>query len=675
MKPAPLPDNEAQRLARLRALTVLDSPPEALFDAFTRLAASIAGTPIALVSLIDAERQWFKSQVGLPGVSGTPRELAFCAHAILDNALMEVSDTLADTRFADNPLVTGEPGIRFYAGAPITLADGSRMGTLCVIDRQPRQLDTAQRSLLVELAAAVSRALELRERSVVSALATRSAHEAELTGHLRELNSVLDLLPVAVTVWDRDQRNTYANEQARRQTGTLVPLVPGTPLAHSIGAAAVAAQVAQHEAVLQGEPQTFEIQVPHDDGLHDERVQLLPWRDGDGAIAGHVALVEDVTAERAVRAARKAIEQSERKFHTLADASPLGVFHTDADGLCTYSNERWQQIYGLALAESLGEGWSRMLHPDDRAAVSTAWQRSATSGAAFAMDFRILRPDGKVCHVRSWARPLRNAEGAIDGFVGVVDDVTALHTALGQLRESEAQVNALDSLLAERSEMLQVLAHEVRQPLNNASAALQSAAAVLAGHGQHEALARLARAQQVMASVQASVNNTLAAATVLADGTPPTLGDVDIDTLINVTLRDLADAERARVQVQRATATRTATMDMSLMRLALRNVLANALAHSPPDHGVVLRIADSDEPLALLIDVIDRGPGIDPALLPRRLFEQGVRGRGSDARPGHGLGLYIVRRVLELHSGQAEVLETGPAGTVMRLAISQAQAS
>jgi len=116
--PAAWPSNERERMARLHALSVLDTAAEPLFDALTQAAMALAVVPIALISLIDTQRQWFKSNLGMGDVEQTPRDLAFCAHAILSDELMEVPDALADPRFADNPLVTGAPGIRFYAGAP-----------------------------------------------------------------------------------------------------------------------------------------------------------------------------------------------------------------------------------------------------------------------------------------------------------------------------------------------------------------------------------------------------------------------------------------------------------------------------------------------------------------------------------------------------------------------------
>ncbi len=161
MTPAPIPDREAERLAALARYAILDTAPEAEFDDFTVLASQICGAPIALISLVDAGRQWFKSRVGL-GAAETPREVAFCAHAILGDILFEVPDTKADARFADNPLVSGAPHVRFYAGMPLTTPDGHNVGTLCVIDREARKLDARQREALMRLGRQVVRQLELR---------------------------------------------------------------------------------------------------------------------------------------------------------------------------------------------------------------------------------------------------------------------------------------------------------------------------------------------------------------------------------------------------------------------------------------------------------------------------------------------------------------------------------
>lgn len=154
-----VPAHEAARLAKLHSLDILDSPPDAALDAIVAAASEMVGVPIALVSLVDAERQWFKSRVGLEARE-TPRELAFCAHAIHGHEIFEVSDSRQDERFAKNPLVTGAPNVVFYAGAPLLTSDGHAIGTLCVIDQQPRQLIDSQRRALVHLGRAVTLLLE-----------------------------------------------------------------------------------------------------------------------------------------------------------------------------------------------------------------------------------------------------------------------------------------------------------------------------------------------------------------------------------------------------------------------------------------------------------------------------------------------------------------------------------
>lgn len=164
-QPAPLPANEQERIACLNSFGVLDTDPEQCFDELTRLAATICETPIALVSLVDPTRQWFKATFGIEAKE-TCRDIAFCAHTLLENHVMMVEDASLDDRFKNNPLVTGEPGIRFYAGAPLTTPDNLNLGTLCVIDRVARTLTEDQKT-----------ALEILSRQVVAQLMLRKSIE------------------------------------------------------------------------------------------------------------------------------------------------------------------------------------------------------------------------------------------------------------------------------------------------------------------------------------------------------------------------------------------------------------------------------------------------------------------------------------------------------------------
>lgn len=184
---APLPPNETTRLAALHRYRILDTPAEQSFDDFAFLASTLCGTPIALMTLVDTDRQWFKARVGLAATE-TPREHAFCAHAILGSEVMVIPDATADARFSQNPLVTSEPHIRFYAGAPLIDLEGNGLGTLCVIDRERRPLTADQSQTLQTL-------LQTLARQIISQLEFRRT-ASDLAAALSELKTLHGLLPI-----------------------------------------------------------------------------------------------------------------------------------------------------------------------------------------------------------------------------------------------------------------------------------------------------------------------------------------------------------------------------------------------------------------------------------------------------------------------------------------------
>jgi len=188
MKPAPIPRNEAQRIKVLWQYEILDTVPEEVFDDLTELAARICEAPIALITLVDENRQWFKSKVGVT-INETSRDISFCGHAIEQSDLFIIPDATLDKRFAKNPLVTSDPKIRFYAGAPLITPDGHALGTLCVIDKVPRELSEDQKQALRVLARHVMTQLELRRHSRELA----RAHEAhgELRSELKKAQTEL----------------------------------------------------------------------------------------------------------------------------------------------------------------------------------------------------------------------------------------------------------------------------------------------------------------------------------------------------------------------------------------------------------------------------------------------------------------------------------------------------
>lgn len=307
----PIPD-EARRIAQLRSLGVLDSLPEEAFDHITALASAICETPIALISLVDENRQWFKSRVGLDAVQ-TPREVAFCAHAIhTPDQVMVVENAELDRRFHDNPLVIGHPDIRFYAGAPIVSGDGHALGTVCVIDRRSRTISEAQQSSLQSLAKLVMTLIEhdAQRRAQEAERAKAVARESEIQAALTAAG--LDLLSFV----DADYRYRYVNRcyldyWARSESeiiGRRIPELMGERLFQEVVKGhfdhALAGQEVAYEALIDF-PGT---------GPRTVQVSYLPVRSASGEVSGVVVRAHDIEKlrQREVRL-QATVEQLEHK--------------------------------------------------------------------------------------------------------------------------------------------------------------------------------------------------------------------------------------------------------------------------------------------------------------------------------------------------------------------------
>ncbi|HET8746650.1 MAG TPA: PAS domain-containing protein [Ramlibacter sp.] len=285
----PLPDaDEAARLGALERLGVLDTPAEGLLDSLARSAAAACGTPVALVTLIDQDRLWIKAQAGLEGFAEFPRASALSTTVLAERGYVEIPDARLDPRTREKDCVWGPPHFVFYAGAPLATPEGHVVGSLCVLDREPRPgLAPAQRAALEELARATMQALLLRQ--------------------------------------------------------------------------------AAHRTVL---------------------------------------------------------SSSERMFRELSECCPVGIFHTDAQGRCVYTNPQWQQLFGLSLEESLGNGWMRRIHPEDQEGLVRDWQATAASGGSFDHGFRVVHSDGKVLHLRARGRAVALPGGSAGGYIGSLIDVS-----------------------------------------------------------------------------------------------------------------------------------------------------------------------------------------------------------------------------------------------------------
>ena len=209
MQPSSLKNSEIDRLSVLYDTNLLDTPTESAFDAITGVITRLLGMPMSFICLIDSERVWFKSAIGIDGVSEIPRNVGFCPHAIMQDGIFEVKNATTDVRFKNSPLVTDAPNAQYYAGAPLITSDGYALGTLCVMDYQPRELDTEQKELLQNLASTATALIE----------AKRIKEIKRLSIHYR-LGDIVEISPHEIYLIDADSKKiNYANRAAQLNLG------------------------------------------------------------------------------------------------------------------------------------------------------------------------------------------------------------------------------------------------------------------------------------------------------------------------------------------------------------------------------------------------------------------------------------------------------------------------
>ncbi len=354
------------------------------------------------------------------------------------------------------------------------------------------------------------------------------------------------------------------------------------------------------------------------------------------------------------------------------DRVPSMLAYWDRDQRCRFANQAYSTWFGRAPDWVVGRTMLDLLGPELHA-MNLPHILGALAGEEQHFERIVPGPGGQKRHSLASYLP-HVVDGRVEGFFVQVTEVTRLKEAEAALLHEktlrlhmQAHAREQQALLRERGEMLDLIAHEVRQPLHNAAAVLQQAAGTLAGDPRTQQA--LARAQAVLVQVTASVDNTLAVAGLVARSEGVRRVRTDLDLLLAIAVGDIAAGQRTRVRVHHRDGPLGAAVDSGLMRLALRNLIGNALRYSPESSPVTVETGTGPEPGSVVVDVADQGRGIEPELLPR-LFERGARGRpAGGATSGHGLGLYIARRVMELHGGRVELLRNTPQGVTMRLLI------
>ncbi|MEQ6889088.1 GAF domain-containing protein [Halomonas sp. CS7] len=721
----PVPENDTDRLAALAALDVLDSAPDAGFDQLVELAQELFEVPIALVSLVAEDRQWFKACVGLE-VRETSREVSFCGHAVADQQPLVVPDACEDVRFQDNPLVTGEPGIRFYAGHPLFPDGEHAVGTLCLIDTRPRKFSARERRLLGRLASQVEALLrkhqlrvkqEAQQRELVTLNLRLSEAGDRLAKERQLLRAVLDGSRDPIYARSRSGRYLAAN------TACLLLLEGTSDTAVGEGAPRLPAEVqarldaAEAEVIASGAPQ--QVSLPPLQGRHHD-LQLGPLSDEDGNIGGVVGVARDTT--EAVRQARLI-----RVLHRgITDYQALMSGHQLWDFLMEALRELTDSEYALIgeVIEDAGRpalkihaitdlSWneeSRQLMERLRSGDMTLSNPDSLLGRVFAHGEVVMTDNLDEHPHRSGFPPghppLHNYLGVpiFDGqrSIGMfaiangrrrydqalldwLEPFTATCALLinlyRQMAEREGYIEALseardsaDHANRAKSEFLSSMSHELRTPLN----AILGFAQLLAGGKRHPLEARQ---QRQVAQIARSGQHLLELINQILDLARVEAGQLNL-SMEAISLAEVADdaahaleamaqAHDISIHQQIGGPLPAVHADYTRLKQVLLNLLSNAIKYNRPGGWVCLEATLEED--CLRFTVRDNGQGVrdeDLALLFQPFQRLGAERRGIE---GTGIGLAITRQLLEAMRATIEVESVEGQGSAFhcRLALAE----
>ncbi len=407
---APIPENEAKRLAALHDYGILDTAPDPAYDAFADLAAQLCRVPVALVSLVDTSRQWFKANVGLPSISETPRDVAFCAHALASDVILEVADATLDPRFAENPLVTGDPYFRFYAGMPLIDRNGNALGTLCTLDYRPRSLTDEQRHGLQALAT-----------SLVTLIEARRGVPAKSLEQLAVLSGALEYASEPFMIV---RRNGESDSPTFTYVNRAFTALFGYALTDLVGAAATALQgpltddktlARLQAAVASGEPASETLYLYGSGGVP----RLVELRDRAIDYSHRIACLRDLTR---ISATQDALSMSNLRLQALLANNNDSVFTLDADGSCVDANAASSELFGYSRSDLLGFGYF-MLSAGGLFAEREIFPQYLHDGRTAEFSTHYKHVDGRLRYVRCKAIPII-VRGATVGAYVMSKDVT-----------------------------------------------------------------------------------------------------------------------------------------------------------------------------------------------------------------------------------------------------------
>ncbi len=651
MKKPPIPIDEERRLQTLHEYEILDTEATQTFDELTALAAKICRVPIALISLVDDSRQWFKSKIGL-NANETPRELAFCAHAIMDDATFMVADASKDGRFSDNPLVIGDPNIRFYAGVPLIAPNGSRLGTLCVIDRMPRELNAEQLETLAFLS---RQAVHMMNLHKLMRKQNRISFETE-EKNIR-LSALVEFNPLGIIALGTNHKITDWNKSCELIFGWKREEVLGYDLPFTIASAKDESKKNFEQIKASQTPFQYVAQIEKKSGeIISVNISTIPLLDTNKNRLGVLAVIRDVTAEvklnEDLAASDRQIKESHRMLKMMSDNIPALIAYWDSHERCQFANSNYDQWFGKKPGALVGITLSALLGKELYESNS-AYIKNALKGIpqSFERDLK-MTSTGAVRHTQAHYIP-DICDGVVNGFYVMVNDITELKAA-----ERTAQIERKKALVASeaKSEFLANMSHEIRTPINGIM-------------GMTDILldTQLSPEQRGYAeTVKASSDALLAIINDILDFSKVEAGKIEIETIdfvLNQMISDIAKlftpmANKKGLEFRALANLDTHQVlkgDPGRIRQILNNLIGNALKFTTSG-SVEIRVFDlasAQGRAKMRFEIVDTGTGI-PENARAKMFQAFSQADSTISRRygGTGLGLSICKRLVELMNGE-----------------------
>lgn len=640
-----IPLNELNRLAALRSYHILDTATEKDFDDLTELASAICDTPIALISLVDKDRQWFKSHKGTE-ITETHRDVSFCAHAINNPTdLLEVVDASADERFKNNPLVTGETQLTFYAGVPLVDEQGFALGSLCVLDREPKKLTPAQQSALKTLAAQVVTQLKLRRKLIELENAGSRIQKlnALLTNKEREAMQIIEHTPMAMALHIGEDMNIrFANKMMLKAWGKN-ETVFGMPFYLALPElAALDFPRTMRQVYRKGIPyhQTEERMVFQHEGVIKEfyySYSFTPLFLPNGEVWGILNTALDMTK---VVQSRLSVERAEESLRLAVQSADLGTWYIDGITREFTPSTRLKELFGYLPHEAMSyEAAISQITEEHRDEVMQGVEQALTGGKAYDMEYAII---GRYDQTMRWVRATGKLypatdEGQAPFFSGTMFDITE--------RKKDEQ---------RKNDFIGMVSHELKSPLTSLNGFLQMLQLKAVKADDQFTYNTAEKSLTQVKKMTSTINGFLNAARLGSGKIQLHKQKFLLNDLVSESINDALLSQETHTFNYPPTQKIAVEADRDKIGNVLSNLLSNAVKYSPGANQVEVNCLLENGQAK--VSITDHGMGIT-AEDQSKLFDRFFRVQSMETRhiSGHGIGLYLCAEIIQAHGGHIGV--------------------